>query len=247
MSSTEPTTSATGETSTSPPPTTASSEINAVPAGDASKEKEKRKSSAKGPRKTPSITKTVAGSVREDGEGGKDEAGARSDAESEYETICIRRKKPTPIVERLRRFLGNYIAFDVYMATVLWEALKILVITSQFNWAIEILAGVLHILVSAGRCALKKKCSMGPRKKLGTPETDTEKTPAPGQLGEKKKSSVKSISSGSKPGGKPSLTKSPSKMGSSEPPTESTEQKTSETGPTSTEGETATSPTASSG
>lgn len=256
MSSTEPTatTPTAGETSGTPPPAAATSEMNAVPAGDASKEKtaskvpggpespspEKTgsKPSGKGSRRTPSMARTEAPKEDKDKEGDGEGSDGKegSDAESEYETICIRRKKPTPFFQRLKRFLSNYLSFDIYMSSVMWEAFKLLVITSQFNWALEILDGVLHIMVAAGKCALKKQCVTGARsrRKSDSPETDAEKTPEPD-----KKSSMKSTAS--KPSAKPagSMAKSASKAGpgSSEPPTssatgESGEAKATSEGPT---------------
>lgn len=260
MSSTEPaTTSTTGDSSGTPPP---SSEMNAVPAGDASKEKTKSKvpggsespspeksgskAGGKGSRQTPSMARTVAPDKEDagkDGEGEGSEEKEGSDAESEYETICIRRKKPTPFLMRIKRFLWANLAFDIYTTQVMWEAFKLVVITSQFNWALEIMAGILHILVAAGKCALKKQCTVASqqRKKSETAETDTEKTPEP----DEKKASVKSASGkpSSKPGN-PSLTKSQTQSKSgpsgtpSEPPTSTTES-----GPTTTTTTTESGPT----
>lgn len=258
MSSTEATatTPAAGETSGTPSPASPGSEMNAVPAGDASKEKNKSKvpagstsnslspektGSKSGARGTPSLARTVAPDKDDagkdgEGEGGDDKQG--SDAESEYETICIRRKKPTPLMQRMKRLLLGTMAFDLYACSVMYEAFKLLVITSQFNWALEILAGLMHIMVAAGKCALKKQCTAsGQRKKSDSPDTDTEKTPEPD-----KKASMKSSGSkqSAKPGGSPSLGKSQSKSGptgtTSEPPTTSTtesgEAKATSEGPT---------------
>lgn len=256
MSSTEATatTPAAGETSGTPSPASPGSEMNAVPAGDASKEKNKSKvpagstsnslspdktGSKSGARGTPSLARTVAPDKDDagkdgEGEGGDDKQG--SDAESEYETICIRRKKPTPLMQRMKRLLLGCMAFDLYACSVMYEAFKLLVITSQFNWALEILAGLMHIMVAAGKCALKKQCTAsGQRKKSDSPDTDTEKTPEPD-----KKASMKSSKQSAKPGGSPSLGKSQSKSGptgtTSEPPTTSTtesgEAKATSEGPT---------------
>lgn len=234
MSTPEPTvpTSTTDDTSATPPPT-GTSEINAVPAGDASKEKtqsrvpqtsaepEKTSSKPSGPktsRRVPSTAKTEAPKPEADLDEGDEGA---SDAESEYETICIRRKKPTPFFQRLKRFLSNYLAFDIYMTSVMWEAFKIVVITSQFNWALEILGGLLHIFAAAGRCALKKQCGgSGDRRSSDTSETDKESTPEP----EAKKSSMKSMA---KPSSKPSSM--PNKTPSKAPAAESTEPTTTTT------------------
>lgn len=252
MSSAEPTTSTptTSDSATTPVPVSAS-EMNAVPAGDASKEKTSKvpggsSKGSKPSRKTPSMARTVAAPDREQEEAEQEEKDSEekegSGDESEYETICIRRKKPTPILLRLKKFLSTYWAFDVYMTSVMWEAFKIVAVTSQFNWALEIVVGFLHIMVAAGKCALKKQCTASSQQRKRSDSTGSEqqqqqqeKTPEP----ESKKSSVKGNRStatgkGSKVAttttGSPSVpagTKSPSKAGpgseegptSSEPPT----------------------------
>lgn len=259
MSSAEPTTSMppTGDSATTPAPTSGS-EMNAVPAGDVSKEKTSKVSAgaskgSKASRKTPSLARTMVPDKEEtdkvDGAEGSEEKEGSGD-ESEYETICIRRKKPTPILLRLKKFLSNYWAFDVYMTTVMWEAFKIVAITSQFNWALEIVVGFLHIMVAAGKCALKKQCTASSQRPRSdsTESEQQEKTPEP----ESKKSSVKGNRStatgkGSKvTTGSPSVpagTKSKSGPGSEEGPTTTTTSESGEAKTTSSEpptGETST-------
>lgn len=246
----EATTPTTGESATTPPP---SSEMNAVPAEKAASKVPGSGSTAgaaggkgsKASRGTPSMARTVPpekaeSADKDEGDDGDEKEGASGD-ESEYETICIRRKKPTPILVRLKRFLSNWIELDIYMASVMWEAFKLVIITSQFNWALEILAGLMHIFVAAGRCALKKECTSGGgsvRTRSDSVETEAEGTPEP----EAKKSSVKTSSAmgkGSQPTGGssvPKASKTPSKGGSAEEtttatgPTTTTETSTTESG-----------------
>lgn len=259
MSSTEMITATppAGDTSGTPAPIPAGSEMNAVPAGDAVKEKKskipgaeapEKKPSGKGSRSTPSMARTVAPQDKEEDKEGKtgevegeeSKEGGGSDAESEYETICVRRKKPKPFFEQLKRFLANYFAFCAYMSNVMWEAFKIVIITSQFNWALEILAGVLHIMVSATKCALKRECDVGERRrKSDSSETDVEKTPEP----ESKKSSVRASGAG-KPSNKPSTGGAAAAAGG---PSGSLNKSASKAGPTTSEPTTTTTSTTESG
>ena len=194
----------TGEETATPAP---EGEVNAVVAGDAA---EKTQSNVPGGSLTPgaktsgkpsgpkgSRTGSTTSGSKEEGEDGDGEGGAGSDAESEYETICFTRKKPRPFIQRVKRFLSSYIAFDIYMTTVMFEAFKIVIITSQFNWALEILAGITHILISACKCAIKKECKLPSGRRSSSESTEGDES---GDENESKKSSVR----GSKPSGKPS-------------------------------------------